>query len=75
MFSGIGPVSELMYNVTSESSVIISWSEPDEPNGVIVGYSVRYGEFEGNTKRGLPLSNDTSTDDTQITLEGLGEFA
>ena len=64
-----------MYNVTSESSVIISWSEPDGANGVIVGYSVRYGELEGNIKRGLPLSNHTSTNDTHFTLEGLGEFA
>ena len=44
-----GPVSRLTYNGISATSVNISWSKPEEPNGVIVGYSVRYyREFEGN---------------------------
>ena len=74
-YSGTKPVSGLTYNVISESSVNISWSEPDKANGIVVGYSVTYGKFEENAGKNLPLSNHTSTNDTHITLEGLGEFA
>ena len=27
--------------------MVISWGEPDNPNGVIIGYIIRYGEEEG----------------------------
>ena len=62
-----GPVSRLTYNVISESSVNISWSEPDETNGVIVVYSMRYGEFEGNA------DTDILVGSLHLTINGLSE--
>ena len=41
-----GPVSNLAYNITSTTSAVIMWSEPEEPNGVITGYDVVYGVYE-----------------------------
>ena len=48
-------------------SVIFRWSEPDEANGVIVGYSVRYGEFEGNA------DTQILEDSLGLTINGLSE--
>ena len=50
-------------------SVNISWSEPDEPNGVIVGYSVRYGDFEGN------IDTEILVESLRLTINGLCECA
>ena len=41
-----GPVSNLSYNITSNTSAVIMWSEPEEPNGVNTGYDVVYGVYE-----------------------------
>ena len=41
-----GPVSNLSYNITSNTSAVIMWSEPEEPNGVITAYDVVYGVYE-----------------------------
>ena len=43
-----GPVSNLSYRITSNTSAKITWSEPMEPNGVITGYVMEYGVYEGN---------------------------
>ena len=43
-----GPVSNLSYSITSSTSAKITWSEPTEPNGVITGYVMEYGVYEGN---------------------------
>jgi hypothetical protein len=43
-----GPVSSLSYSITSNTSAKITWSEPTEPNGVITGYVMEYGVYEGN---------------------------
>ena len=64
-----GPVSRLTYNGISNMSVNISWSEPDEPNGDIVGYSVRYGEFEGNA------DSESLVESLHLTINGLSECA
>ena len=50
-------------------SVNISWSEPEEPNGVIVGYSVRYGEFEGSA------DSEILVESLHLTINGLSECA
>ena len=50
-------------------SVNISWSEPDEPNGVIVGYSVRYRELEGNA------DTEILVESLHLTINGLCECA
>ena len=61
------PVIRLRYNVISDTSVNISWSEPIVTDGVILGYYVRYGEFEGNTS-----TYTIALPDTHLTVEGLG---
>ena len=47
-----GPVSSVTYNITNTSAVI-SWKEPDVPNGVITGYTLYYYKtarnMEGNS--------------------------
>ena len=40
-----GPVSNLSYQITSDTSVKIMWSEPKEPNGNITGYDVTFGDY------------------------------
>ena len=47
-----GPVSNLSYQITSDTSAKIMWSEPEEPNGVITGYDLTfgdYGDYRGHT--------------------------
>ena len=63
-----GPVSNLSYNITSNTSVVIIWSEPEEPNGVITGYDVVYGVYEED--------NSTTVHVTEFTLaiENLSEY-
>ena len=43
-----GPPFELKYKVSSDTTANISWSEPEEPNGVILSYVVEYGELGEN---------------------------
>ena len=43
-----GPPFGLTYKVSSNTTANISWSEPEEPNGVILSYVVEYGEFGEN---------------------------
>ena len=40
-----GPPFGLTYKVSSDTTANISWSEPEEPNGVILSYVVEYGEL------------------------------
>ena len=40
-----GPVSNLSYRITSDTSAKIIWSEPEEPNGIITGYDVMFGDY------------------------------
>ena len=58
-----GPVSSIMYNVTN-TSVVISWKEPDEPNGVITGYTLYYYKIvrnmEGNSMNMLVEKKTTN---------------
>ena len=43
-----GPPFGLTYKASSDTTANISWSEPEEPNGVILTYVVEYGEFGEN---------------------------
>ena len=53
-------MSNLSYNITSNTSAVIMWSEPEEPNGVITGYDVVYGVYEED--------NSTTVNVTEFTL-------
>ena len=71
MYTVPGPVSSLNYTVMSNTSARITWSQPEEPNGVIAGYRVVYGVYmrsEGQKSQ--------STDSNRRTLDiaGLGKY-
>ena len=40
-------MSNILWNPQSASRVTVSWSEPERPNGVILGYSVILERYEG----------------------------
>jgi netrin-G3 ligand len=66
-----GPVSSLNYTVTSDTEAKITWSVPEEPNGVITGYDVVYGVYmrsEGQ-KSQLTGSSGRTLDITGLTPE------
>ena len=51
-----GPVSNLSYQITSDTSAKIMWNEPEEPNGNIIGYDVTfgdYGDYRGHTMKSV----------------------
>ena len=64
-----GPVSNLSYSITSNTSANITWSEPTEPNGFITGYVMEYGVYEAN-KTKVNFRKDV----TATSLEDLGEL-
>ena len=64
-----GPVSSLSYIITSNTSAKITWGEPMEPNGVITGYVMEYGVFEGS-KTKVNFREDV----TAAPLKNLGEL-
>ena len=43
-----GRPTNLTGNVQDETSVQLHWSEPNDPNGVILGYQVFYYGYKGN---------------------------
>ena len=44
-----GPVSELSYEVISNTSVNITWKPPEETDGGIVSYFVEHGEYQNGS--------------------------
>ena len=52
---------------------MISWKEPDEPNGVITGYTLYYyktvGNMEGNSINILHLLKKETADNFNIILD------
>ena len=54
-----GPVSNLSYQIMSDTSAKIMWSEPEEPNGNITRYDVTFGDY--GDYRGHTMESVTST--------------
>ena len=65
-----GPVSNLSYNITSNTSAVIMWSEPEEPNGVITGYDVVYGVYEEDNSSTL-----VHVEELMLTVGNLSELS
>ena len=42
-----GPVSNILWDPHSDSSVTVSWSSPLRPNGVVVGYDITLMHYDG----------------------------
>ena len=62
-------MSNLSYNITSNTSAVIMWSEPEEPNGVITGYDVVYGVYEED------ISTTVNLKELKITIGNLSELS
>ena len=43
-----GRPTDLVANPQNETSVLLRWSKPNDPNGVILGYQVFYYGYKGN---------------------------
>ena len=52
-------MSNLSYQITSDTSVKITWSEPEETNGDITEYDVMFGD--SGDYRGHKVESVTST--------------
>ena len=65
-----GPVSNLSYNITSNTSAVIMWSEPEEPNGVITGYDVVYGMYDEDNSSTL-----VHVEELMLTVDNLSELS
>ena len=53
-----GPVSEVRWFDVTHESVRLVWSDPDEPNGVITGYSIQMFEIDPHMSHQEPGSSD-----------------
>ena len=62
-------MSDLSYNITSNTSAVIMWSEPEEPNGVITGYDVVYGVYEEDNSTTL-----VHVKELMLTVGNLSEY-
>jgi hypothetical protein len=61
-----GPVQMLTYHVISDTTAVISWSEPNRTNGIILGHTVRVTVYQEDNIH--TLENTTSL---QLTLRNL----
>ena len=61
--AGPGRVSHLQAETTSFSIIIISWSTPQVPNGIIIAYEITY------SVNGSSLVTVNATGTTTLTLE------
>ena len=69
-----GPVSKLAYSVQSNSSAKVSWSEPEEPNGILLRYAVFKATLEGKSKITCNMSHsDVSSGYFTCTVDELGK--
>ena len=50
-----GPVSELSYEESTNTSVTITWKPPKEPNGDLVAYFVEHGVYQNESTRSVAL--------------------
>ena len=50
-----GPVSELSYEENTNTSVIITWKPPKEPNGDLVAYFVEHGVYQNESTRSVAI--------------------
>jgi len=62
------PPANLVATVTSATSILLTWSEPLLPNGVLVSYNITYN------LTGISTSIIVSADNTAYTVSGLNAF-
>ena len=67
-----GPISELSYKATSDTSVTITWKPPKEPNGVIKAYFVEHGVYQYNSTTSVTMHPSTQR---HVVIQDLGKFA
>ena len=64
-FTVPGAVSNLM-GETKFTSIVLTWSAPQEPNGVIISYEVTYRVSDGN-----PVTTNTTALSTTFIISSL----
>ncbi len=81
--SAPGAVSDLV-GVPTVTSIMLTWSPPEEPNGVILGYEVTYNIDDNATSTNLtsftissltPETRVSNISVTAYTVAGHGELA
>jgi hypothetical protein len=61
----------------AKKSLNVSWSKPDDPNGVIRSYNVSWKKIENNDEPGKDLGVNSGSDETEkqsLTNIGNGEL-
>ena len=51
----LGPVSKLSNEESTDTSVIITWKPPKEPNGDLVAYFVEHGVYQNESIRRVAI--------------------
>ncbi|XP_078273747.1 protein sidekick-1 isoform X2 [Rhinoraja longicauda] len=63
-----GPVGHLRFTEILDTSLKVSWQEPQEKNGILTGYEVSWGVFNRNDSR---LSHKLSSTTLEYKITGL----
>ena len=76
MYTESGPVVNLRVKQLGETSLLLDWDAPTEPNGVIKNYRVQYTQLNEDREEEGPtilFDDDLMPDDTMIKVPGLDE--
>ena len=65
-------VEELIVIEETNSTIIVNWTEPKVPNGVIIEYEVCYWRLGNNCTKPILLNN---TDMSEVSIQELGKSA
>ncbi|XP_059483916.1 protein sidekick [Neocloeon triangulifer] len=63
-----GPVAKFQFDEVSDRAVTVSWGTPPNPNGILIGYTLKYMvKDKAETEKVLELHDNT----TSLRIEGL----
>ena len=65
-------VEELIVIEETNSTIIVNWTDPTIPNGVIIEYEVCYWRLGDNCTEPISLNN---TDMSEVSIQELGKLA
>ena len=75
LFQTYEDIPGLVGNITIElrqggevSTAVLTWQQPDEPNGVITQYQVFYAGYNGTQVLDGPISVDTNSQTLQVEM-------
>lgn len=76
LYTESGPVVNLRVKQLGETSLLLDWDTPTEPNGVIVNYRVQYTNLNEDREEEGPTTvydDELTPDVTMIKIPGLDE--